>query len=177
VAKATAFWEVANYREAYSLFACSGILFNHESILRPARFVTRKVIQAACNIAAGSNERLRIGETRVVRDWGYAPEYVEAMWLMLQQSEPSDYVIASGESHSLAEFIAACFKEVGLDWKNHTDTEPSFFRTTDILQSHADPRLARERLGWEAKTRMNGLVTRLVTEELARGQCGEIQRN
>jgi GDPmannose 4,6-dehydratase len=177
VAKATAFWEVANYREAYSLFACSGILFNHESILRPARFVTRKVVQAACNIAAGSNERLRIGETRVVRDWGYAPEYVEAMWLMLQQSEPSDYVIASGESHSLAEFIAACFKEVGLDWKNHTDTEPSFFRTTDILQSHADPRLARERLGWEAKTRMNGLVTRLVTEELARGQCGEIQRN
>lgn len=167
MAKATAFWEVAIYREAYSLFACSGILFNHESILRPARFVTRKVVQAACRIAAGSDERLSIGETRVVRDWGYAPEYVEAMWLMLQQPEPMDYVIATGESHSLAEFIAACFAEAGLDWRRHTDTDPSFFRTTDILQSHADPSLAYERLGWQAKMRMQALVARLVADEQA----------
>ncbi len=165
VAKAAAFWEVANYREAYDIFACSGLLFNHESILRPARFVTRKVVQAACRIAAGSNERLRIGETRVVRDWGYAPEYVEAMWLMLQQPEPRDYVIASGESHSLADFIAACFDEVGLDWCEYTDTDRSFFRATDILQSHADPSLARGLLGWQAKTRMRSLVARLVADE------------
>jgi GDPmannose 4,6-dehydratase len=168
VAKAAAFWEVANYREAYSIFACSGLLFNHESILRSSRFVTRKVVQAACRIAAGSNERLRVGETRVVRDWGYAPEYVEAMWLMLQQPEPFDYVIASGESHSLAEFIAACFDEVGLDWGKHTDMDRSFFRTTDIFESHADPSLARERLGWEAKTRMRSLVARLIADDRAR---------
>lgn len=167
VAKATAFWEVANYREAYNLFACSGILFNHESILRPARFVTRKVIQAAHRIAAGSTERLHIGETRVVRDWGYAPEYVEAMWLMLQQPEPLDYVIATGESHSLAEFIAAAFREVGLDWREHTETDRLLFRTTDILQSHADPALAYERLGWQAKMHMPALVTHLLKEERA----------
>jgi len=172
VAKAAAFWEVANYREAYDIFACSGLLFNHESILRPTRFVTRKVVQTACRIAAGSNERLRIGETRVVRDWGYAPEYVEAMWLMLQQLEPLDYVIASGESQSLAEFIAACFDEVGLDWRAYTDTDRSFFRTTDIFQGHADPSLARERLAWEAKTCMRKLVARLITDERASmGYC------
>jgi GDPmannose 4,6-dehydratase len=165
VAKAAAFWEVANYREAYDIFACSGLLFNHESILRPTRFVTRKVVQTACRIAAGANERLRVGETRVVRDWGYAPEYVEAMWLMLQQSEPLDYVIASGQSHSLTEFIAACFKEVGLDWQEHTDTDRSLFRTTDILQSHADPSFAHERLGWQAKTCMHRLVARLIADE------------
>ena len=165
VAKATAFWEVANYREAYNIFACSGILFNHESILRPTRFVTRKVVHAACRIGAGSKERLSIGETRVVRDWGYAPEYVEAMWLMLQQAQPLDCVIATGESHSLAEFIAACFEEVGLNWRDYTDTDPALFRTTDILQSHADPSLARERLGWEAKTHMRTLVSRLIADE------------
>jgi len=167
VAKAAAFWEVANYREAYNIFVCSGLLFNHESILRPSRFVTRKVVQTACRIAAGSRERLGVGETRVVRDWGYAPEYVEAMWLMLQQPEPADYVIASGESHSLAEFIAACFAEVELDWRDHTDTDRSLFRATDILQSHADPSLARERLGWQAKTSMRRLVARLVADERA----------
>lgn len=134
-------------------------------ILRPTRFVTRKVVHAACRIGAGSKERLSIGETRVVRDWGYAPEYVEAMWLMLQQAQPLDCVIATGESHSLAEFIAACFEEVGLNWRDYTDTDPALFRTTDILQSHADPSLARERLGWEAKTHMRTLVSRLIADE------------
>ena len=165
VAKATAFWEVANYREAYNIFACSGIFSTTNSILRPTRFVTRKVVHAACRIGAGSKERLSIGETRVVRDWGYAPEYVEAMWLMLQQAQPLDCVIATGESHSLAEFIAACFEEVGLNWRDYTDTDPALFRTTDILQSHADPSLARERLGWEAKTHMRTLVSRLIADE------------
>jgi len=165
VAKATAFWETANYREAYGIFACSGILFNHESILRPRRFVTRKVAQAATNIAAGSKERLRVGETRVIRDWGYAPEYVRAMWLMLQQAEPEDFVIASGESHSLEEFIAACFTEVGLDWREHTDIDPALFRTSDILCSHANAARARERLGWQAKADMKTIVASIMRDE------------
>ncbi|HUL58429.1 MAG TPA: GDP-mannose 4,6-dehydratase, partial [Anaeromyxobacteraceae bacterium] len=109
VAKAAAHFEVANYREAYGLFACSGILFNHESPLRPERFVTRKIVAAACRIAAGSEERLRLGNVRVKRDWGWAPEYVEAMWRMLQQDRPDDYVIATGETRSLEEFAAAAF--------------------------------------------------------------------
>ena len=106
VAKAAAFWEVANYREAYQIFACSGILFNHESPLRPARFVTKKIIAAACRIARGSQEKLSLGNITIQRDWGWAPEYVEAMWLMLQQDKPDDYVIATGQSHSLEEFVA-----------------------------------------------------------------------
>jgi len=165
VAKAAAFWEVANYRETYGLFACSGILSNHESILRPARFVTRKVVQAACRIARGSKERLKIGETRIVRDWGYAPEYVQAMSLMLQQDEARDFVIATGESHSLEEYIGACFEEVGLDWHDHTDIDANLFRPSDISQSYADPSLAHQVLGWQAQTRMRGLVKRLINEE------------
>ena len=168
VAKAAAFWEVANYREAYGLFACSGILFNHESALRPARFVTRKVVQAACRIAVGAAEQLSIGATGVMRDWGYAPEYVEAMWMMLQQEIPRDYVIATGESHTLEEFIAAVFAEVGLDWRAHTKVDPTFFRAADISQSHADPSRARDELGWSARTRMHALVKALVAGERQR---------
>ncbi|HLH12835.1 MAG TPA: GDP-mannose 4,6-dehydratase [Methylovirgula sp.] len=165
VAKAAAYWIVANYREAYGIHACSGILFNHESIFRPARFVTRKVVRSACRIAAGDELPLRIGNTSIVRDWGYAPEYVEAMWLMLQQPKPRDYVIATGESHSLQEFISASFEEVGLDWAKYTQEDPALLRTTDILQSHADPSLAAEHLGWRAKTRMRALVRRLIEDE------------
>src|ERR1700676_1304348 len=112
VAKSAAFWQVANYREAYSLFACSGILFNHESPLRPERFVTRKVIAAVCRIAAGSNETLRLGDLTIARDWGWAPEYVEAMWLMLQQEQPDDYIIATGQTFRLQEFVEAAFARV-----------------------------------------------------------------
>jgi GDPmannose 4,6-dehydratase len=172
VAKAAAFWEVANYREAYGLFACSGILFNHESSLRPSRFVTRKVVQAACRIAAGSSETLKIGATHVKRDWGWAPEYVEAMWLMLQQQEARDFVIATGETHSLADFIAATFASVGLDWRRHTETDASLMRAADITESHADPSLARDQLGWTALTRMGDLVRLLVEEERARTRAG-----
>lgn len=116
VAKAAAFWEVANYREAYGLFACSGILFNHESPLRPERFVTRKIISTACRIAAGSLEKLHLGNISIQRDWGWAPEYVEAMWLMMQQEKPNDFVVATGESHSLEEFVETAFHYFGLDW-------------------------------------------------------------
>lgn len=168
VAKAAAFWEVANYREAYGLFACSGILFNHESSLRPSRFVTRKVVQAACRIAAGSDEKLRIGDTRVKRDWGWAPEYVEAMWSMLQQDDPKDFVIATGETNSLQDFIAATFAAVGLDWRQHTEADPALIRAADITESYADPARAKARLDWQARTRMRDLVGILVAEERQR---------
>lgn len=174
VAKAAAFWEVANYREAYGIYACSGILFNHESSLRPARFVTRKVVQAACRIANGSGEKLKIGETRVQRDWGWAPEYVEAMWLMLQQPQAQDFVIATGETHSLTAFIEATFAAVGLDWREHTETDPALMRAADITESHADPALAKAVLGWQARTRMRELVGILVDEEMKR-LSGEVR--
>lgn len=170
VAKAAAFWQVANYREAYGLFACSGILFNHESTLRPARFVTRKVIQAACRIAAGAKERLVLGDTSVIRDWGWAPEYVEAMWLMLQNESPRDYVIATGESHRLDEFVSAAFARVGLDWRDHTDSNRSLFRASDIAENYADPSRAAGELNWVAKTRMDQLVTYLIQDEQCKGE-------
>jgi GDPmannose 4,6-dehydratase len=165
VAKAAAFWEVANYREAYGLYACSGILFNHESPLRPTRFVTRKVVQSACRIASGSHERLQIGQTAVKRDWGWAEEYVDAMWRMLQQDAARDYVIATGDTYQLEDFISLVFAEVGLDWREHTDVDSNLFRATDIAQSYADPSLARKMLGWEANVRMPQIVARLVSAE------------
>jgi len=158
VAKAAAHWEVANYREAYGLFACSGILFNHESPLRPERFVTQKIVRAACRIAKGSKELLSLGRLDIKRDWGWAPEYVEAMWRMLQQAQPNDFVIATGETHSLEDFVAAAFKAVDLDWRKYVDTDPSLMRPTDLEISCADPTLAETRLGWKAQTNMQGVV-------------------
>lgn len=168
VAKSAAFWEVANYREAYGLFACSGLLFNHESFLRPARFVTRKVINAAVRIAAGADERLKIGDTRVQRDWGWAPEYVDAMWRMLQQDTPRDYVIATGESNTLAQFIDATFNAVGLDAGDHVDTDPALLRAADIMTSYADPGRAAKDLGWVAQTHMRSMIEKLVADERKR---------
>jgi len=162
VAKATAFWQVVNYREAYGLAACSGILFNHESPLRPERFVTQKIVRAAKRIASGSKERLRLGNFEIARDWGYAPEYVEAMWRMLQQPEPQDFVIATGETRSLRDFVTLVFEELGLDWKGHVDTDPKLMRPSDLAISRANPALAAEKLGWKAKTRLAGLVRELV---------------
>ncbi|MGA8572233.1 MAG: GDP-mannose 4,6-dehydratase [Desulfobaccales bacterium] len=168
VAKAAAFWEVANYREAYRLFACSGILFNHESPLRPARFVTKKIVTAACRIAAGSQEKLRLGNIAIQRDWGWAPEYVEAMWLMLQQENPGDYVIATGESHSLEEFVAAAFAQVGLQWRDHVVIDPELFRPTDIAVSRGNPQKAAGALGWRARYRMAEVVRLMCQDELKR---------
>jgi GDPmannose 4,6-dehydratase len=120
VAKSAAFWQVANYREAYNIFACSGILFNHESPLRPERFVTQKIVRAACRIAQGRQKKLQLGNIEIQRDWGWAPEYVEAMFLMLQQEAAEDFVIATGETRKLEDFIAVTFEAVGLNWKEHT---------------------------------------------------------
>jgi GDPmannose 4,6-dehydratase len=161
-AKATAHWEVANYREAYGLFACTGILFNHESPLRPERFVTRKIVSAACRIASGRRERLTLGNLSVVRDWGWAPEYVEAMWMMLQRDVPDDFVIATGTSHSLEKFVEMTFAELGLDYRRHVDIDPSLFRPTDLAVSKANPEKAACELGWRASTDLSGVVRKMV---------------
>ncbi len=165
VAKAAAFWQVANYREAYGLFACSGILFNHESPLRPERFVTQKIVRAACRIAAGSGEKLQLGNLDIHRDWGWAPEYVDAMWRMLQQTDPEDLVIATGETRSLQDFVAEAFNAVGLDWRDHAENDPTLMRPTDISVSWADPTLAAKQLGWTARTNMPGVVRGMVEFE------------
>lgn len=165
VAKAAACWAVANYREAYQLFACNGILFNHESPLRPERFVTRKIVAAASRIAAGSTEKLRLGDISVVRDWGWAPEYVEAMWLMLQQPKPEDFVIATGNSHSLEAFLEVAFAEAGLQWRDHVETDPAFLRPTELAVSRADPAKAARLLGWSARYAMPDVAAMMVRAE------------
>jgi len=165
VAKAAAFWEIANYREAYGLFALSGILFNHESPLRPNRFVTKKIVTTACRIAAGNAEKLRLGNISISRDWGWAPEYVEAMWLMLHQDKPDDFVIATGETHSLEEFVAEAFQAVGLDWHDHVIIEPSLYRPTEISVGKGNPSKAERVLGWKAKYMMRDVVRMMVEHE------------
>lgn len=162
VAKASAHWMVSNYREAYGLFAASGILFNHESPLRPARFVTQKIVDAAVRIAGGSDERLSLGRLDVVRDWGWAPEYVDAMWRILQQDKPEDFVIATGVAVSLEAFVSEAFAAVGLDWRMHVDSDRSLYRPSDIAWSQGDPAKARVQLGWHAETRMPQVVQRMV---------------
>jgi len=168
VAKATAFWQVANYRESYGLFACSGILFNHESLLRPARFVTRKISQAAARIALGSVERLTLGDLSIQRDWGWAPEYVEAMWAMLQQTEPEDYVIATGCLSSLRDFVANAFAAVGLEWGRHVSFDESLRRPAEIQAGIGCPEKAAEKLGWRAQTFMPEIAARMAKAEVAR---------
>ncbi|MBP8788760.1 MAG: GDP-mannose 4,6-dehydratase [Moraxellaceae bacterium] len=168
VAKAAAFWQVANYREAYGLYACSGILFNHESPLRPERFVTQKIVRAACRIAAGSKERLSLGRLDIQRDWGWAPEYIVAMWKMLGQQQPDDFVIATGKTHSLQDFVAESFAAVNLNWREHVDSDPALMRPTDLAVSRADPSRAQEQLGWQAQTRMSDVVRNMVDAEQAK---------
>lgn len=167
VAKATAFWEVANYREAYSLYACTGILFNHESPLRPERFVTQKIVKAACRIAAGSPEKLHLGNISIARDWGSAAEYVDAMWQMLQRQKPEDFVIATGETHTLEEFIATVFALVKLDWHDHVLSDPALLRPAEIVVSRANPAKAMRQLSWLAAYRMKDVAKIMVDAELA----------
>jgi GDPmannose 4,6-dehydratase len=162
VAKSSAHWLVDNYREAYGLFACTGILFNHESPLRPTRFVTQKIISTAKRIAQGSTEVLELGRLDISRDWGWAPEYVEAMWLMLQQDNAGDFVIATGETNSLELFVAEAFSLLGLDWRNHVQQNPEFMRPTDLLVSVGDASKAKQKLGWEAKFKMRDVVKMMV---------------
>lgn len=162
VAKAAAIWLVDNYRGAYGIFACSGILFNHESSLRPKKFVTQKIISAVQDIAAGKSDRLILGNIDISRDWGWAPEYVEAMWLMLQQTTPENFVIATGETNSLEKFLDISFKQAGLDWKNHVKFTESLGRPSDIQISRADPSKAAEKLGWTAKYKMQDVIAEML---------------
>lgn len=169
-AKAAAHWTVANYRDAYGLYACSGILFNHESPLRPRRFVTQKVVQAACAISRGQKIKLELGNLQVRRDWGWAPEYVDAMWRMLQQESPGDYVIASGRSASLREFCDLAFEAVGLKLDEHIAINEELFRPLDIAANCGDATKAREQLAWTSKIELQEIVQRMVNEELERSQ-------
>jgi GDPmannose 4,6-dehydratase len=165
VAKAAAISLVANYRESYGVFACSGLLFNHESPLRPSRFVSRKITAAAARIAAGSQERLALGNLSIRRDWGWAPDYVEVMWRMLQSDQADEFVVASGVTHSLEEFVATAFAAVGLNWRNHVDYDSSLVRPSDIMYSLGDPTKAAQVLGWRPTVKLAEIVTRMVRAE------------
>jgi GDPmannose 4,6-dehydratase len=158
VAKVCAHNLIANYRDAYRIYGCTGILFNHESPLRPARFVTQKIVQAAARIAAGSDERLQLGNLNIYRDWGWAPEYVQAMWLMLQQDTPSDFVIATGRSASLSYFVEKTFAHFDLDWRAHVQTDDSLLRPSDIAYGAGDPALAAKVLGWTAQYSVDEVI-------------------
>ncbi|WP_448603599.1 GDP-mannose 4,6-dehydratase [Thermoleptolyngbya sp.] len=161
-AKAAAHWQVANYREAYNLYACSGILSNHESPLRPKRFVTQKIVSAAVAIARGEQTGLRLGNISIQRDWGWAPDYVEAMYLMLQQDQPEDFVIATGHTASLEDFVAAVFAHVGLDWREYVQADASLLRPSDIAISRNSPQKAKEKLGWQAQYLMPDVARKMV---------------
>jgi GDPmannose 4,6-dehydratase len=165
VAKASAFWLVDNYRDAYGLFACTGILFNHESLLRPTRFVTQKIISTAKRIYAGSNESLELGRLDISRDWGWAPEYVNAMWLMLQQEKAEDFVIATGQTNTLERFVEVAFSELGLDYKQYIKQNVDFMRPTDLNVSLGDANKAKNLLGWEAKYKMDDVVRMMIDRE------------
>ncbi len=163
VAKTAAYGLVNNYRESYGLFACTGILFNHESPLRPKRFVTQKIIQAAWHISKNLDTKLSLGNISIYRDWGWAPEYIEAMWLMLQRERPEDFVIATGKSVSLEYFIEKAFSYHGLSWKNHVLIDSSFLRPSDIEYGAADPRKAEFILGWKAKYDVDDVIRMMST--------------
>jgi len=165
VAKAAAFWELVGYREAYGLHACSGILFNHESPLRSERFVTRKIVASAARIASGSKEKLHLGNLSIQRDWGWAPEYVEAIWLMMQQTKPEDFIVSTGESHSLEEFVAIAFDYLGLDWRGHVVVDEALIRPAEISIMRGDPTKARQKLGWEARTKMKQVISLMLQAE------------
>jgi GDPmannose 4,6-dehydratase len=171
VAKATAYWTVANYREAYGLHACSGLLFNHESPLRPERFVTQKIIAGACRIAAGDRQPLHLGNLAIRRDWGWAPEFVEAMYRMLQLDKPEDFVIGTGENHSLEEFAATAFTAVGLNWRDWVIPDASLHRPSELPANCANPAKARRMLGWTPQLRMPGVVAEMVRARVQLGSA------
>ena len=166
VAKATAYWEVANYREAYDIFACTGILFNHESPLRKERFVTKKIIKTAYKIFMGEDVKLEIGNINITRDWGWAPEYVEAMWLMLQKDIADDYVIATGQSNSLKDFIKYTFELLDLDFEKYLIIDNNLFRPSDLKVGKANPMKAKSVLGWSAKSMMKDVIKMMIENEL-----------
>ena len=167
-AKVYSLWTVINYREAYGLFAANGILFNHESPRRGETFVSRKITRAVARIKLGIQKKLYLGNLEAKRDWGYAPEYVEAMWRILQQEKPDDFVIATGETHSVREFVEESFSLLDLDWKQSVETDPRYFRPTEVDVLMGDPSKAKKVLGWESKIRFKELVKIMVEADLAK---------
>ncbi len=167
-AKVYGHWITVNYRESYNLFACSGILFNHESPRRGLEFVTHKISNAAARIKLGLQDELLLGNLDAQRDWGYAPDYVHAMWLMLQQDHPDDYVIATGETHSVREFCQAAFACVDLDWEQYVKVDPRFYRPAEVDLLVGDASKARRVLGWQPSVTFNDLVRIMVEADLAR---------
>jgi GDPmannose 4,6-dehydratase len=165
-AKLLGHWITVNYREAYDLFACSGILFNHESPRRGENFLTRKITRAVARIKAGMQEKLYLGNLEAVRDWGYAPEYVEAMWLMLQQDHPGDFVVATGEGHSAREFCQVAFAHAGLDWEQYVEVDPRYYRPTEVDYLRGDASRAKAVLGWESRTTFRDLVELMVDADI-----------
>jgi len=165
-AKVLAYWITVNYRESYGLHASNGILFNHESPRRGETFVTRKITRAVAHIRAGLQEKLYLGNLEAQRDWGYAKEFVEAMWLMLQQEKPDDYVIATNETHSVREFLEVAFGHVGLNWKKHVEIDPRYYRPAEVDVLIGDCSKARKQLGWEPKTRFADLVKLMVDADV-----------
>jgi len=168
VAKVYGHWITVNYRESYDLFACSGILFNHESPRRGKEFVTRKISHAVASIKKGLQKDLRLGNLSAKRDWGYAGDYVRAMWLMLQQKAPDDYVVSTGEDHSVREFCEIAFDHVGLDWKKHVVVDPKFFRPAEVNTLCGNPAKARRKLGWRPAVSFPELVRMMVDADLER---------
>jgi GDPmannose 4,6-dehydratase len=165
-AKVYAYWVTVNYRESYGMFACNGILFNHESPRRGETFVTRKITRAVARIKAGLQDKVYLGNLDAKRDWGYAKEYVEAMWRMLQAPEPDDYVIATGETHSVREFLEEAFGYVGLDWQQHVGIDPRYYRPAEVDLLVGDSSKAREKLGWEPKVTFKELVRLMVDADI-----------
>ena len=166
VAKVYSHWITVNYRESYDLFACSGICFNHESPRRGHEFVTRKIARAAARIKRGLQKELRLGNMDAQRDWGYAPDYVRGMWLMLQQQQPQDYVLATGHTHTVQRFVELAFTAVNLDWHDYVVQDPKFMRPAEVDLLVGDPRRAQEVLGWQAQTPFTELVNMMVEAEL-----------
>jgi GDPmannose 4,6-dehydratase len=166
VAKVFAHWATVNYREAYGMFAANGILMNHESPRRGETFVTRKISRAVARIQAGLQDKLFLGNLDAKRDWGYAPEYVEAMWLMLQHEEPLDLVIATGESHSVREFAELAFSQVGLDWERYVEIDPNYYRPAEVPELQGDPSRAAAAIGWQPKVRFGELVRIMVEADV-----------
>lgn len=174
IAKVFAYHTTQNYREAYGIFAANGILFNHESPRRGETFVTRKITRGIARILSGLDSKIYLGNLEARRDWGYAPEYVEAMWLMLQQPAPDDYVIGTGEGHSVQEFIELAFSQVGItNWRDYIGIDARYYRPTEIQRLVADPKKARERLGWSPKTTFETLVKIMVKHDLEQYDLAE----
>jgi GDPmannose 4,6-dehydratase len=165
-AKVYSYWITVNYRESYGLHASNGILFNHESPRRGETFVTRKITRALAQILAGLQDKLYLGNLEAKRDWGYAKEYVEAMWLMLQQDKPDDYVVATGETHSIREFLDLAFTHVGLSWEKYVEIDPRYYRPAEVDLLMGDARKARRQLGWEPKTKFADLVKLMVDADV-----------